>query len=237
CRPDVHHAEVVAAAHCVARVGLPDSAPVLTLHGGTEDTRPAAQASPRQRGRPRARILVDVARIRRNELRLSIIGLPGDLRLHTLEERRLIEDCVVVATPERVARREASIAGFRADSADCAGRIRSATRNKRCTTGRARIVCAIAARVRTGLLATADDRGRGTPAADRAYVPETERLRPRRLPSAEIAVTEVAAQADARVASRRVAVEGAIAARHLHVEFGLEPCGHSTAERLGRAQA
>src|SRR2546425_4152108 len=52
CRPDVHHAEVVAAAHGEARVGLSNTAPVLVLHGGTEDTRPAAQASPRQRGRP-----------------------------------------------------------------------------------------------------------------------------------------------------------------------------------------
>src|SRR5439155_16240406 len=111
CRPDVHHAEVVAATKRIAAVRRADVAPVLTLHGGAEGTRPAAQASPRQRGRPRARILVDVGRIWRSELCLSLVGLPSDLRLHAREERRLVEDCVVITTPQRVAQRGAPIAG------------------------------------------------------------------------------------------------------------------------------
>src|SRR5204862_6283277 len=103
-------------------------------------------------------------------------------------------------------------------------------------TGSRAAVDAEPARVGPGLFAKADDQGRRALATDRADVPETERLRPRLFPRAEIEVTEVTAQADARVARRRVTVQHAVVARHLHVELGLEPPRHPATAGLRRAQ-
>src|SRR3954471_22960652 len=93
------------------------------------------------------------------------------------------------------------------------------------------------AHVAAGGLATPDDRGRRAPAADGADVPQAERLRPGRFPGAEVHVTERAAQANAGVARRAVAVSDAVVARHLHVELSLEPRRHAAAEALRGAQA
>src|SRR5205807_2688450 len=131
-----------------------------------ERTRPAAQTGPGQRRGPGARIFVGDPRGR--ESRLSLVGQPGGLQLHTLEERRLVEDRIVITTPQRIALRQGWPArGFCAVAANW-----PCNRSTTSCTRRASVVVAEPARVAPRLFTTTDDRGRRAPATDRADVPQ-----------------------------------------------------------------
>jgi len=112
-------------------------------------------------------------------------GLIGELGLNSAHYRRVVEDGLRNALPERMADTAARFDGIANRRTRYAGRM---------------AVEAVRVRRRAGRLATADDRGDRAPVADRADTPQGVEVRPRSRPLPEEQVTEPALDTDRGVA-------------------------------------